>query len=169
MILPRMQRICWLCYCLPLLTPISASSVTVFNVLRNTPELSIFNSYVNASSDISNLLSSANGFTLLAPSNDAISTFIGNNPNLSMEELILPTIEYSLLQGVFPSLSFTNESRFVQSHLTNATFANITGGQAIELILSSGGTPQVVTGNKTVSIFNSAVSQIHQNIQASPT
>lgn len=144
---------CWLAF----FTHVFATSINLINVLQNTAELSTLYSYVNASSNITRLLLSANNFTFLAPSNDAIAAFIKHNPNSLTGDLVLANLQYSLLQGVFPSLSFTNTSQFVPTHLTNATYANVTGGQTVEL-LSSGGAPQVITGNKTVGTFSSTVS-----------
>lgn len=141
---------CWLAF----FTHVFATSINLINVLQNTAELSTLYSYVNASSNITRLLLSANNFTFLAPSNDAIAAFIKHNPNSLTGDLVLANLQYSLLQGVFPSLSFTNTSQFVPTHLTNATYANVTGGQTVEL-LSSGGAPQVITGNKTVGTFSS--------------
>lgn len=150
----RRQHVCWLAF----FTHVFATSINLINVLQNTAGLSTLYSYVNASSNITRLLSSANDFTFLAPSNDAIATFIKHNPNTLTGDLLLANLQYSLLQGVFPSLSFTNTSQFVPTHLTNATYTNVTGGQTVEL-LSGGGVPQVITGNKTVSSFSSTVSQ----------
>jgi hypothetical protein len=78
--------------------------------------------------------------------------------------VLLATLQYSLLQGVYPSLSFSNTSQFVASNLVNSTYTNVTGGQTVELVLSSSGTPQVITGNKTVSTSTLAVRRIFLQI-----
>ncbi len=149
---------------LALLTQVSAASVNLLSVLQTTAELSTLNSYVNASSSLTSLISSANDFTFLAPSNDAIATFINKSPNVLTPDVLLATLQYSLLQGVYPSLSFSNTSQFVASNLVNSTYTNVTGGQTVELVLSSSGTPQVITGNKTVSTSTLAVRRIFLQI-----
>jgi hypothetical protein len=150
------QHLCWLA----LFTRVSATSVNLLNVLQNTAELSTLYSYVNASSNLTHLLSNADDFTFLAASNDAIATFVKHNPNTLTQDVLLATLQYSLLQGVFPSLSFSNTSQFVSSNLISGTFTNVTGGQVVELGLGNSGDPQVISGNKTISPSISAVCQI---------
>ena len=67
------------------------------------------------------------------------------------------TLQYSLLQGGFPSLSITKEPQFVPSNLVHATYSNVTGGQRVELVLGSDGTPGVVTSNQSISTSTSTV------------
>lgn len=145
----RIRNLWWLA---TLVTHGSAiTPITLLQVLQSYPELSTLHSHVNASSNATSLLSSANNFTFLAPNNDAIDSFISQNPHALTEDLLEAILQYSLLRGGFPALSFSNTSRFVSSNLVNASYANVTGGQAAELVLSTSGTPQVVTGNKSIS------------------
>lgn len=67
----------------------------VLSVLQTHLELSTFNYYVNASSNLTNLLSSANNFTLLAPSNTAFEEWFSSqgNPSLS-DDVIEETLTY---------------------------------------------------------------------------
>ncbi|TVY42169.1 Fasciclin-like arabinogalactan protein [Lachnellula subtilissima] len=128
-----------------------ASAVTLLQVIQNYPDLSILNTYINNSTNITSLLSNANNFTFLAPNNKAIDSFLNNNPSVLTEGLLQATIQYSLLRGGYPKLSFTNTPQFVTSNLVNGSYTNVTAGQAVELVLDSNGTPQAVTGNKSVS------------------
>ncbi|TAQ85349.1 hypothetical protein B7494_g6316 [Chlorociboria aeruginascens] len=148
----RIQSLCWLS---ALITQISA--ITFLGVLQSYPELSTLYGYINASANATGQIASANNFTFLAASNDAIATFTQDNPSVATEDLLETILQYSLLQGGFPTLSFTNTSQFVPSNLVNATYANVTGGQVVELVLDASGTPEIVTGNKTLSTSTSTV------------
>lgn len=132
-------------------------AVTLFDVFNTYPQLSGLKSYVNASANVTSFLQNANNFTFLAPTNDAITTFTSQTGTNLTPDTLLATLQYSLLQGGFPTLSFTNNSLFVQSNLYNGTYANVTGGQRVELVLGSDGTPEVVTGNKSISTSTETV------------
>lgn len=131
----------------------------VLSVLQTHLELSTFNFYVNASTNLTNLLSSANNFTLLAPSNTAFEEWFSSqgNPSLS-DDVIEATLLYHVLHGGFPSTSFADEPQFVASHLTNSTYSNVTGGQRVELVTGSGGQAEFISDNKTVTTILSPVS-----------
>ena len=132
-------------------------AITLFDILNTYPQLSTLKSYINASPNVTSFLQNANNFTFLAPSNDAIATFTSQtNTNLT-EDVLQATLQYSLLQGGFPALSFTNTSLFVASNLYNGSYANVTGGQRVELVAGSNGTPEMVTGNRSVSTATQAV------------
>lgn len=133
-------------------------AITLLQVLESYSELASLASYVNSSEQATALLANANNFTFLAPSNAAIAKFTGNNPNVLTQDLLEATHEYSLLKGGYPSLSFTETPQFVSSNLVNGTYANVTGGQVVQLISNSDGQNQVLTGNKSISISSTAVS-----------
>jgi hypothetical protein len=133
------------------------SAISLLEVLQTYPQLSSLSSLVNGSSTATALLASSNNFTFLAPSNDAISAFNSQNPGV-LNPSLLANVQYGLLKGGFPTLSISKTPQFIASNLSNATYANVTGGQAVELVLSSDGTPEVLTGNKTISTSTSTVS-----------
>jgi hypothetical protein len=66
-------------------------------------------------------------------------------------------LAYHLIHGVFPTVSFSTQPQFAGSFLTNASYANVTGGQRVEFVLGSGGDPQIVSGNKSVTGLVTAV------------
>jgi hypothetical protein len=144
------------CFCLLAALVSHGSAITLLEVLQSTEQLSSLNSLVNASPNTTALLASSNNFTFLAPSNDAISTFNSQNPGL-LNGSVLANVQYGLLMGGFPALSFSDTPQFVASSLTNATYANVTGGQVVELVLGSDGSPEVVTGNKSISTTTTTV------------
>jgi len=133
------------------------SAISLLQVIQTTPQLSTLQSLLssNVSTNITNFLSSANNFTFLAPSNNAITTFNKAGTNLT-GDLLFATLNYSLLHGGYPTLSITNNSQFVASNLVNASYTNVTAGQAVELV-NNNGTPEAVTGNKTISTSTSTV------------
>jgi hypothetical protein len=125
----RIQSLWWL------LTLVSHGfAITLLEVIATYPQLSTLNTYVNVTSNVTSLLTSANNFTFLAASNTAISSFISNNPNVLTNDLLQATLQYSLLKGGYPTLSFSNASQFVQTNLVNASYANVTGGQVSVLL-----------------------------------
>lgn len=144
----RIQILCWLA---TLVSP--GTCITLLGVLQSYPELSTLYSYVsgNGSTNGTGLLGDANNFTFLAPSNTAIKNLLASNPNALTQDLVDATLQYSLLNGGYPSLSFTNTSQFVASNLNNASYANVTGGQRVELVLGPSGEPQILSGNKSIS------------------
>ena len=148
----RIQNLCWL-----VAFATHGSAITLLQVLQSYSELSTLYSYINGSSNLTSLVSNPNNFTFLAASNDAIESFIVQNPNTLTADLLEATLQYSLLKGGYPTLSFSNTPQFVASNLVNATYANVTGGQAVELSLDSSGTPQVVSGNRSISTSTSTV------------
>lgn len=132
-------------------------AITLLQVLQSYPQLSSLSAYVNGSSNATALLANANNFTFLAPSNAAITTYATQNPNVLTKDFLLATLQYSLLQGGYPTLSFTDTPQFVPTGLVNASYANVTGGQRMEL-MSSSGAAEIFSGNKTLSSSASAVS-----------
>jgi hypothetical protein len=137
----------------------SGSAITLIEVLSSYPQLSSLYTYINSSSTLTSLLANSNDFTFLAPSNDAIASFNSQNPGV-LSQTWEANIQYNLLQGSFPTLSFSDTPQFVASDLVNGSYANVTSGQAVELVLGSDGTPQVVTGNKSISTSTSTVRDI---------
>ena len=132
-------------------------SQAVLSVLDTHVELSSFNRYVNASANLTSLLSTANNFTLLAPSNTAFDAFLSSQSASVSDDEIEAILTYHLLHGGFPTLSFSDQPQFVASHLTNTSYANVTGGQRLELVSGSNGSPQIVSGNKSVSSITTTV------------
>lgn len=133
-------------------------AIALLQVLQQYPQLSSLNTLVNSSANATALLANSNNFTFLAPSNDAISKFNSQNPGVLNGTQLFPNVQYGLLKGVYPTLSITTTPQFVQSNLSDSTYANVTGGQAVELVLGSGGTPEILTGNQSISTSIGSVS-----------
>ncbi len=133
-------------------------ATTLLQVLQTYPQLSALNALVNSSANATVLLANSDNFTFLAPSNTAITNFNSQSPGLLNNTLLLPTIQYGLLKGVYPSLSITDTPQFIQSNLSGPAYANVTGGQVVELVQASDGTPEYISGNRSVSKNAAAVS-----------
>lgn len=139
-----------------LAAPIQA--ITLLQVLQSYSELSSLSGYVNASANATALLANANNFTFFAASNAAIAKFATQNSNALAEDVLEATLQYALVKGGYPSLSFSDTPQFAASNLVNGTYANVTGGQAMELVLGSSGSLEVISGNKTISTAPATVS-----------
>ncbi|TVY78341.1 Fasciclin-like arabinogalactan protein [Lachnellula suecica] len=130
----------------------NGAAITLLQAIGNYPQLSTLNTYITNSSNVTNLLSNANNFTFLAPSNTAIADFLtGTKDNVLTEGLLEATVQYSLLRGGYPKLSFTTAPQFPATSLSNASYTNVTAGQAVELLLDSNGAPQIMSGNKSTA------------------
>ncbi|KAH9218597.1 FAS1 domain-containing protein [Leptodontidium sp. 2 PMI_412] len=125
---------------------------TLISVLKEHDDtLGTLNFYIAKSRSLTTLLSTANNFTFLAPSNEAFDEWLinkGSTP-LSADE-IDATLAYHLLHGGFPTVAFTTNPHFVPTNLTDLRFANVTTGQTVELQLAENGA-RFVSGNKSVS------------------
>lgn len=126
-------------------------SQALLSVLQDHSELSTFNHYVNASRTLSKLLSSADNVTLLAPSNSAFDTWLTAQSPAPTNDEIEALIEYHLIHGGFPTVSFSQQPQFVGSFLTNNSYTNVTSGQRLELVTGTAGDLEIVSGNKSVS------------------
>ncbi|KAL2066310.1 hypothetical protein VTL71DRAFT_2381 [Oculimacula yallundae] len=128
----------------------SSNPSQCLETIQRNSELSFLYSYINASSALSNLLTSAREFTLLAPTNLAIKEWISSQGNVS-QEVIDSTMTYHLLNGSFPSVSFTKKPQFVQSYLTNPSYSNVTiapaAGQRVGILADSDESLNVLSGN----------------------
>jgi len=140
---------------------------SLLEVLQSYPQLSSLYTLVNSSSNATALLANANSFTFLAPSNDAISKFNAQNPGVLNGTQLLPNIQYGLLKGVYPTLSISSTPQFIQSSLSDSTYANVTGGQAVELVLGSDGAPEAITGNRSITTSSGSVSPKSSSLRTS--
>lgn len=131
--------------------------LTLLDALAKYPELSTISNRVKAAPVLSSLLGGADGFTFFAPTNAAIETLLRGQFNATADATFQAIIQYSLIKGAFPSVSFTNESLFIPTNLADAKYSNVTKGQVVELVKNDG-KAQVISGNRTVSNLITAVS-----------
>ncbi|KAH6666254.1 FAS1 domain-containing protein [Halenospora varia] len=108
-----------------------AYSQSISQVLSRYSQLSKLSSYISTLPQLSSLLTAANNFTFLAPTDDAISSWLATAPSIS-NSTIEATLTYHLLNGGHPFASFSNRSNLISTALSNATYANVTNGQRVE-------------------------------------
>lgn len=134
-----------------------ALCVPLIQVLQQIEVLSSLNGYIANSTRLTNVLATADNFTLLAPSDTAFDKWLGQSGTPKAEADIEETLLYHLLHGGFPTIGITAVPQFASSNLPNGVVANVTGGQVVEAVTDSTGTPQFLSGNKTASTISSAV------------
>lgn len=135
---------------------------SIIPTLQSYSDLSTLISYVNNSTKLYNLLNTAKNFTFFAPTNDAIAQWILQNHgnNTPSADIIDATLSYHVLNGSWPTVEFKGRPQFVATSLINTSYSNVTifpSGQRVELVDRSGGEPEVVSSNKTVTTISAKV------------
>jgi len=92
-------------------------------------------SLLQSNPDLATALGGASNITLLAPSNDALGALNSSGILSSggQEGLIQALLNYHVLVGVFNSSSITETPAFPATLLNDTVFANVTGGQVVEV------------------------------------
>lgn len=130
----------------------------VFQTIQQRGLTKLYN-FINGSTQLTNLLSSAQEFTFLAPTDDAFETWLTSEGNVT-DDVIEATLSYHIFNGSFPTIDFTSTSQFVPTYLQNSSYSNITitpPGQRVELIEGTDGTPEILSNNKTVTSITTKV------------
>lgn len=102
---------------------------TILNALSSSPQLSDLSHLVNSLPFVVQQFNSADNFTFLAPTNDAVSSWLATNRS---SDDIQATLQYHLLNGTFPSVSIPSTPIFIPTALTNQSYCNVTGGQRVK-------------------------------------
>lgn len=131
------------------------------SVLAGNQNLSALVTLLEASPDVANALGGAQNITLLAPSNDAISALNSSGilSSGSEEGLIQALLNYHVLVGVFNSSSITETPAFPATLLNDTAYANVTGGQVVEVRAEDDGV-EVISGFKNSVNVTEAVSWV---------
>ena len=124
------------------------------SVLADNQNLSALVTLLEASPDIANALGGAQNITLLAPSNDAISALNSSGILSSggQEGLIQALLNYHVLIGVFNSSSITETPAFPATLLNDTAYANVTGGQVVEVRAEDGGVEAISGFKNSVNV-----------------
>jgi hypothetical protein len=147
-------------HCLPntlfawslLSTQVIAQTIGILQTLSSFTELSTLNFHINASQTISNILSTSDNITFIAPSNTAFDGFLESlSPMTPSEADIEALLTYHLLSGSWPAAAFTTQPQFVPTFLNDPAHANVTDGQVVELLEDANGKSTFISGNKTIS------------------
>ncbi|KAI0160055.1 FAS1 domain-containing protein [Hypoxylon sp. FL1284] len=97
--------------------------------------LSSLNAILGANPRFSESLSRLENVTILAPSNDALNALTSNSDTIALltnPAYLQAMLSYHVLNGTYYNTSFSNESMFIPTTLTNMTYTNVTGGQVVE-------------------------------------
>jgi len=131
-------------------------------VLAGNENLSALVTLLQASPDIANALGGAQNITLLAPSNDAIGALNSSGILSSggQEGLIQALLNYHVLVGVFNSSSITETPAFPATLLNDTAYANVTGGQVLEVRVEDDEVT-AISGFKNNVTVTEAVSRYH--------
>jgi len=127
----------------------STEAGNLTTVIAGNENLSGLASLLTSSPDLANALGSAQNITLLAPNNDALGALNSSGllSSSSQEGLIQALLNYHVLIGVFNSSNITETPAFPATLLNNTAYANVTGGQVVD-IRAEDDEVTVVTGFK---------------------
>lgn len=102
------------------------------------------------------MLAQARDITILAPSNQAFERFMRENPGAAQNQaLVAPLLQYHVLQGTVMSQQLSRQPLFATTML-QMPFANVTGGQHVELSLMNGNRAMAISGFKRMSMVTQA-------------
>ncbi|KAH6641266.1 FAS1 domain-containing protein [Chaetomium tenue] len=92
---------------------------------------------------VNQILGSARGITLLAPSNNALAQLYGSAlaTDLAVDpNLLAAFLSYHVLEGVYPLADFANvTAKSAPTFLNLAGYSNVTGGQVVQSRFQNGG------------------------------
>ena len=127
------------------------STGTLVEALSANPDLSNLTTYLGAlSPEFVSTLGSLQNVTLLAPNNDAFSTFLNSSAGSALASsgnnsaLIEAILSYHVLNGTYES--FGENASFVPTALQPPTYANVTGGQRVHVVPGSDGSTAFFSG-----------------------
>ncbi|KAF4629444.1 hypothetical protein G7Y89_g8700 [Cudoniella acicularis] len=110
----------------------SAQSLMEALASQNT-SLSALNGLLATQPDLLSSLGNATNITILAPSNEALTTFLNSTAGMNTANIsgaVTALLQYHVLNGTYHN--FTTRPEFIPTMLSNATLANVTGGQRVE-------------------------------------
>ncbi|KAM0722149.1 hypothetical protein Q7P37_001590 [Cladosporium fusiforme] len=109
------------------------STANLTSVLSGNDNLSSLVTVLEDNPDIAQALSDAQNITILAPSNQALEALNSTGGQASREGFIQALLNYHVLIGQFSSDNITDVPTFAPTMLNDTAFANVTGGQVVEL------------------------------------
>ncbi|KAH6686897.1 beta-Ig-H3/fasciclin [Plectosphaerella plurivora] len=133
-----------------------ASAQQLTQLLAQTNELSTLNSLLGQNPAITQMLAQMRDITILAPNNRAFENFMRANPGAAQNpQAVTPLLQYHVIQGTVMSNQLTRQPVFATTMLRQP-FANVTGGQKVELSLMDGRQGMAVSGFKKMSMITKA-------------
>ncbi|KAI1099334.1 FAS1 domain-containing protein [Jackrogersella minutella] len=101
--------------------------------------LSSLNAILESNPQLATSFNNLKNVTILAPSNDALNALVKDNDTataLANSGYLQALLSYHVLNGTYHNTSFSNESVFIHTTLTNSTYTNVTDGQVVEARLN---------------------------------
>ncbi|KAK8169747.1 fasciclin domain-containing protein [Phyllosticta citrichinensis] len=120
----------------------SVHAQTIIDVLNNTPELSTLKSLINQFPDLVDTLSRATDITVVAPSNEAFTNFLNENPGADQnKDLVKNLLTYHVISGTFDAAAITGSPGpiFPTTLLTDPEYTLVSGGQRVKGAAEGGG------------------------------
>lgn len=134
------------------------STANLTSVIGGNDNLSTLATVLEGNPEIAQALSDAQNITLLAPSNQALEALNSTGGSqASQEGFIQALLNYHVLIGQFSSDNITETPTFAPTLLNDTAFANVTGGQVVEL-RSDDDDVLVISGLKNNASVSEAVS-----------
>ncbi|KAI9806446.1 MAG: hypothetical protein M1833_003633 [Piccolia ochrophora] len=137
----------------------SAQELNLTAALSSTPDLSNLTTYVSLFPDLLELLGSATNITIVAPSNDAFAELLASPEGAAVAAndtgLVRAVLTYHVLNGTYPASSIGDTPTFVPTLLNDPLYANVTGGQRVE-VLTSEDNVEFISGLRTISTVTQA-------------
>jgi hypothetical protein len=131
----RLKRLLLICFQVSILATAQTLSrdilprYTIPDILSSYSQLSRLSTLVESLPLLVQQFNSADNFTFLAPTNDAISSWLTTNRSM---DYIQAALQYHLLNGTYPSASISSTPIFIPTALTNPSYCNVTGGQRVK-------------------------------------
>ncbi|WJG35922.1 FAS1 domain-containing protein [Fusarium oxysporum Fo47] len=114
--------------------PSNSSLIDV--LVSNNHILSVLNGILEERPGFAAALESMIDVTILAPSDDAIRSFLNNATIARMlasdSGAFEAVLSYHVLNGIYSNKNFTETPMFIETMLQNSTFGNVTGVQVVE-------------------------------------
>ncbi|EHA46103.1 beta-Ig-H3/Fasciclin [Pyricularia oryzae 70-15] len=113
-----------------------AAAQSLTEVLSKHESVSALNNLLSTQPALVSTLGSAKNITILAPNNEAITALTSDSANaaaIQKDSGLVPAIlSYHVINGTYRGDAFTKEAKFLPTLLTNATYAQVMGGQKVE-------------------------------------
>ncbi|KAL2073016.1 hypothetical protein VTL71DRAFT_10340 [Oculimacula yallundae] len=122
-------------------------------LLANNKTLGTLSGLIQVHPELLSNLTSTRNITILAPSNDAFSTYLntpGGQSAAANPGTVQALLQYHVLQGAWVSGGLTT-GVYAKSMLVNSSFTNVTGGQVVHLS-KMGEKLMASSGNKEMSM-----------------
>lgn len=143
-------------------------SANLTSVLSGNDNLSSLVTVLNDNPDVAQALSGAQNITVLAPSNQALRALNSTGGQFSQQGFLQALLNYHVLIGNFTSDNITETPTFAPTLLNDTAFANVTGGQVVELRMEDNET-LAISGFKNNASVTEAVSTSNEKLSNRPT